>query len=273
MRIVTLTTDFGCADYASGLLVGVIWSIAPEAEIVVLSHDIPRHDVIAGALMLERSLPYFPKDSVHVMVIDPGVGTQRRAIAARLGDQYFVGPDNGLISLSVKRQAGENQPAEVVHLDRPEYWLPDVSYIFHGRDIFSPVAAHLARGVALDSLGSPYADPVLLEVPSPALRKDSISGQVMHVDHFGNLSTNIRGDLIPNSKKSSISAGGLTIAGISKTFADGSQGDVVALIDSSGYLAICEVNGSAAQRLGLRVGAEVEVSWHTDQSTNEGKPA
>ena len=272
MSIVTLTTDFGGADYASGLLEGVIWSIAPESEIVVLSHDIPRHDVFAGARMLERSLPYFPQDTVHVMVVDPGVGTRRRAMAARLGNQFFVGPDNGLISLAAKRLAAENEPVQAVHLDRPEFWLQDVSYIFHGRDIFSPVGAHLAKGVPLGSLGSPLTDPYLIEVPSPTLSQDRMAGLVVHVDHFGNLSTNIRGEMIPNLNKIIIYAGGQSIAGLSKTFADGKPGDVVALVDSSGYLAVCVVNGSAAQRLGLREGAEVSVSWRDDHPIHVEEP-
>jgi S-adenosylmethionine hydrolase len=261
MSVVTISTDFGIADYAAGLLNGVVWNIAPSAEIVVLSHDIPRHDVMSGAHLLERSLPFFPRDTVHVYVIDPGVGTQRRAIAARLGDQFFVGPDNGLITLAAQKCAANREPVEIVHLSKPDYWLKDVSDIFHGRDIFTPVGAHLANGVSLNDLGPVISDPVWLDIPSPISQPGIITGQVMQVDHFGNLSTNILTDQILPNESIQITLGNRTIKALSRTFGDGKPGSLLALIDSSGRLSICVVNGSAANFLHLQAGAEVRVTW------------
>jgi hypothetical protein len=262
MSVITLSTDFGIADYAAGLLQGVIWQIAPDAEIVVLSHDIPRHDILSGSLLLERSMPYFPDGTVHIMVVDPGVGTQRRAIAARLGNQYFVGPDNGLLSMAAKRCLERNESIEVVDLVKPEYWLGDVSNIFHGRDIFSPVGAHLSRGVLLTDLGSVVRDPLWLELRSPIFHSGGVTGHIMHQDHFGNLSTNIRADQIPSNFPVEITAGCQTIRGVSSTFGDRLPGEFVGILDSSGHLAVCLVNGSAAKTLELAEGDVISVTWN-----------
>lgn len=261
MSVVTITTDFGIADYASGLLQGVVWGIAPGADIVVLSHDIPRHDVHSGALLLERSMPYFPPDTVHIMVVDPGVGTQRRGIAARLGSQYFVGPDNGLITRALRRCSQQQEPVYIVHLNKPEYWNKDVSNVFHGRDIFAPVGAYLSNGIPLKELGDEITNPTLFDLPSPIQHLNGITGQIITVDHFGNLSTNVRGEQTSGINKLRIMVGDRTIHNLTKTFGNGQPGDLVAVYDSSGYLAICVVNGNAAQTLGLACGDEVSVIW------------
>ncbi len=192
MSIITLLTDFGLKDGNVGVMKGVIWKIAPEAQIADLSHLIPPQDVQDGALILSRSAPYFPPGTVHVAVVDPGVGTTRRPIAARLGGQFFVLPDNGLITLLLEQAEAASEIVEFVHLDQAQYWLPAVSHVFHGRDIFAPSAAHLANGVLLTELGTPIHDPQRLKFPVPTRTDLGLLGEVIHIDHFGNLSTSIR---------------------------------------------------------------------------------
>jgi hypothetical protein len=163
MTIITLTTDFGRGDYGVAMMRGVIWKIAPQAQLVDLCHEIRPQDVHQGAGLLTCCTPAFPAGAIHVAVVDPGVGTQRRPIAARLGEHFFVGPDNGLFSeiwqLSI--QAGKS--VEIVHLQEREYWLPRLTHIFHGRDIFAPIAAHLANGVQLQTLGTALERLILLD--------------------------------------------------------------------------------------------------------------
>ncbi len=248
-----------------GVLVGVIWSIAPGARIVELSHSIARHDVLEAALMLERCTPYFPRDTIHLVVVDPGVGTARRGLAARLGAQWFVGPDNGLITQMHAGAVRSGEPVEIVNLNQPTYWNPEVSAIFHGRDIFAPIAGHLAAGVSIRNLGNSIADPVLLDIPLPSKTETGWMGQVMHVDAFGNLSTNLeRLNLQWTGAASTpgrieVRVLGVRLSGLVRAFGDGKSGELAALIDSSDKLCICVVNGDAARRLGARVGDPVEV--------------
>ena len=257
MRIITLTTDFGTGDYDTGVLHGVILGIAPDARLVDLTHAIPAHDVRTAAIILGRAFPYFPPGTIHMMVVDPGVGTRRRGIAARLDEQYFVGPDNGLLTL-VLQQA--HCAPEIVHLDRPAFWLAEVSPIFHGRDIFSPVAAHLAGGVALTELGTPIDDPVLLEIPLPQPIDRGWRGEVVQIDAFGNLATNLdKQHAAPGAQSAHVYINGAEIHGLVRTFGDGKPGEMVALFDSSGRLSVCEVNGSAARRLNAQPGDPVEL--------------
>jgi S-adenosyl-L-methionine hydrolase (adenosine-forming) len=256
MTIVTLSTDFGTGDYACGLLQGVIFSIAPDSKIVDLTHDIPRHNILVGARLLERTLPYFPAKTVHVMVVDPGVGTERRPIAVQLGSQFFVGPDNGLVSL-----VWPKYDSLVVHLNRPQYWLDDVSHIFHGRDVFSPAAAYLARGVNILDMGDQITDPVLLPAAQPVEMPSGIEGSVLHVDHFGNLSTNVKAPHLASKPISAVEIAGMRIERIVNAFGDSAAGELVALIDSAGYLSICVVNGSAANRLNAKDGDQVIIRY------------
>jgi hypothetical protein len=262
MTVITLTTDFGSGDHEAGVLKGVIWGITPDVKIADLSHDIAPHAIIEGAILLWRAAPYFPDGTIHVVVVDPGVGTSRRGIAARLGSQYFVGPDNGLVSMLLERIERNSECIEFVHLDQPRYWLPEVTTVFHGRDIFAPVAAHLALGVALKSLGTPISDPTRLEIPSPIRAPHSWLGQVIHIDHFGNLATNLYGAHIDKPGELMVNINGQKITGLVSTFGERPPGTLVALFDSSGSLAISVVNGSAAGVLHARVGDTIEVLSH-----------
>jgi S-adenosylmethionine hydrolase len=259
MTVITLTTDFGTGDHEAGVLKGVIWTIAPLVQIADLSHDITPHDILEAALLLWRAAPYFPDWTIHVAVVDPGVGTSRRGIAARLGSQYFVGPDNGLLSLLMSRVEENNEEFGIVHLDQPKYWLAEVSNVFHGRDIFAPIAAHLASGIPLSSLGSSILDPVRIEIPLPTRIPRGWLGQVIHIDHFGNLSINLNVRHLKPIKEVMIKIKGEQIAGLVSTFGERPAGTLVALLDSSGSLAISVVNGNAAQVLNAGVGDEIEV--------------
>jgi S-adenosylmethionine hydrolase len=251
-------TDFGIKDGNVGVMKGVIWGICPEAQIADVSHIIHPQDVREAALILARSAPYFPVGTVNLVVVDPGVGTSRRPIAARLGRWFYVGPDNGTITLLLDRAQTEDWTCEFGVLDRPDYWLKDISHVFHGRDIFAPVAAHLANGVPLEKLATPISDPVRLDFPRPRKGKDGWHGEVIHVDHFGNIASNIRAeDLVDALKQKAqivVRIGGTLVFGLVNTFGERPAGDLVALIGSTGNLIVSVVNGDAGARLAVRVG-------------------
>jgi S-adenosylmethionine hydrolase len=259
MKIITLTTDFGLRDGYAGVLKGVIWSIAPDVQIADITHQVSPQNVMEGALTLARVASFFPAGTVHVAVVDPGVGTDRRPIAARLGDQFFVGPDNGLFTVLVLRAERNGDPLEVVHLNQPEYWLPEVSNVFHGRDIFAPSAAHLANGVPIGKMGELIDDAIRLELSMPTRLKNGWRGQVTSIDHFGNISTNLDRTLLSEMEVGSVTIGDMTIKGLVRAFGEGRPGQLVAMIDSSNALSIALVNGHAAELLHVQVGDPVEV--------------
>lgn len=263
MPVISLMTDFGIKDGNVGVMKGVIWNIAPSAQISDLSHMIQPQNVREAALIFARSAPYFPENSIHVVVVDPGVGTARRPMVARLGTQYYVGPDNGTITLLLERAEREGWETRFVHLDNPDYWLPTVSYVFHGRDIFSPVAAHLAIGVPLKSLGNEFSDPVRLELPQPQPTAAGWMGEIIHIDHFGNVASNIRvevlGERLKDLEKVKVRVGGVEIHGMVNTFGERAVGELIALLGSTGNLIASVVNGSAAARLNVKVGDPFEI--------------
>jgi len=265
MTVITLMTDFGIKDGNVGVMKGVIWEICPAAQISDLSHMVQAQNIREAGYILARSVPYFPKGSIHVVVVDPGVGTERRPMAAHIGDWFYVGPDNGTITGSLERAEQEGWQTEFVGLNRSQYWLQNISYVFHGRDIFSPVAAHLANGVPLSELGSYFNDPVRLELPKPEKTDNSWHGQVIHIDHFGNISTNIRienlGDAMKTKENINVRLNEIEIKGMVNTFGERPVGELIALIGSTGNLGIAVVNGNAQQRLGTKVGDKVEVFY------------
>ena len=260
MKFVTLTTDFGLKDGNVGVMKGVIWQIAPHAQIADLSHNISPQNVAEAALILLRSTPYFPRDSVHVVVVDPGVGTDRRPIAARLGSQLYVAPDNGVLTLLIERAEQEQETIEFVHLDKPQFWLKEISHVFHGRDIFAPAGGHLAAGKALVEMGTPINDPVRLKLPKPQRTENGLRGEVIHIDHFGNISSNIRIENLGEVKEAIIRLCGTEIHGMVQTFGERPVGELVALYGSTGNLIVSVVNGSAAQRLEAGIVDEIEVT-------------
>ncbi len=260
MTVITLLTDFGVSDGYPGVMKGVIWKIAPDVQIVDLSHEISPQDILEAAILLWRSTPYFPDGTVYIAVVDPGVGTSRRGVAAQIGASYFVGPDNGLFTLVAETAEANHQPVHFFHLNQPGFWLPEVSNVFHGRDIFAPVGAYLAKGIPLAALGTAIDDPVRLESPKPTPVPTGWQGQVVHIDHFGNLSTNLNISHIINLENLVLRINQKEIVGLVSTFGERPAGTLIAFIDSSGSLAISVVNGSAAEVLDAQRGDKVEVS-------------
>ena len=263
MKLITLLTDFGLQDGYPGIMKGVIWGISPDVQIADLTHSIHPQNILEGALALGRAAPFFPPGTIHLAVVDPGVGTRRRPIAAQIGVSFFVGPDNGLCTALLDQAADGVQPRghpwQVVHLDQPRFWLPEVSNVFHGRDIFAPVAAHLANGVPLTELGTPISDPQRLELLRPRRAGRGWVGQVIIVDNFGNLSTNLERKHLEGLGEVLVRAGGREVHGIVNTFGERQPGELVALIGEVGDLTVSIVNGSAARQLHCGVGDLVEV--------------
>lgn len=238
-RIVTITTDFGLEDHYVGAMKGAILSINPDARIIDISHEIPPHDIFKGAFTLRNFYRYFPKGTIHVAVVDPGVGSQRKPIAVEADGAIFVGPDNGVFSFIYRG----SKSVKVFEITNSKYMLSDVSFTFHGRDIFAPAAAHLSLGVSVEDLGKRVRKPVELPIKEPEVRKNEIIGEFIYLDSFGNLVTNIPSDLLKH--ESTIFIGKRVIKGISKSYADVSIGKLVAVLGSSGFLEISVNQGRA----------------------------
>ncbi|HEX7555849.1 MAG TPA: SAM-dependent chlorinase/fluorinase, partial [Leptolinea sp.] len=210
-------------------------------------------------MLLGRCTPYFPENSIHLAVVDPGVGTQRRGLAARLGDQFFVGPDNGLCTLIVQQAVNKNLPVSFFSIDNPDYWLPVVTQIFHGRDVFAPVAAHLAAGLPLEKVGSPIENPILLTIPVPLQIKHGWRGTILHVDHFGNLTSNLTIDHLQPGKTIEITIQAARIEKITSTYGSAYPGELIALLDDSNSLEIAVSQGSAANMLHAGIGTKFDL--------------
>ena len=257
--IITLLTDFGLGDAYVGSMKGVILSLNPDARLVDLSHEVPPQDILSGALVLQSAWRYFPPGAIHLAVVDPGVGSQRRALAAACREQFFVGPDNGLFSLVF----AEQPPHTVVSLKNPHYFSPEVSGTFHGRDIFAPVAAHLSLGVPLTAFGPALLDPVGLDFPASEFGEKEVQGQIISIDHFGNLISNIPFMALHawlRGHSASLRVDGRVIPHLATTYSEVSPGDLLALGGSHGYLEIACCQGSAALVLNAAVGARLVLS-------------
>lgn len=261
MSVIALLTDFGTRDYYVAAMKGVILQINPKVTLVDISHEISAQDLYHGAFVLRQTLPYFPPETIFVAVVDPGVGSRRRILAARYSNRVVLAPDNGLVTL-LHRDA-ELQEVRVVE-DR-RFFATTLSTTFHGRDIFAPVAAHISRGVGLDQLGPPTDHIEILPIPKPVHHPDgSIEGQVVLVDHFGNLVTNISeldisAARAPHRGPYSVYLGQQLIGPVRVIYADVPPGQPVALIDSSQLLEISVNKGNAAQQLGAGVGMGVRL--------------
>ena len=257
--VIALLTDFGTRDHYAGTMKGVALGICPDAVFIDITHDIPPHDVLAGALELAAAYPYFPAGAIFLVVVDPGVGSTRRSIAAEAGDYRFIAPDNGVLTLVFQ----ETPPQRVVELTERRYARPTVSRTFEGRDRFAPAAAWLATGIDLSELGRALPSWHTLAVPKPALRGDQMVGEVLRVDRFGNLVTNVdRGTFEQFAGRGGVTivAGTQTVGLVVATYADAGPGAVCALFGSSGYLEVAVNGGSAAERLRLARGARVTIS-------------
>ena len=257
-RIITLMTDFGTSDHYVGVMKGVILSINPQAQIVDITHTIPPQDIHGAAFLIESAYRYFPTGTIHLIVVDPGVGSERRAIICQTQTAYFVCPDNGTITHLLHSE----EPIHIVTVENSAYFLPQVSNTFHGRDIFAPVAAHLSRGVSIDKLGNPVTNPVQLPIPKPAVSNEAIVGHIIWIDSFGNLITNISHEILESLAGQNsvvIHAGIAKINHLNHSYAESAVGEPLAIIGSSNRLEISINQGDAAQVLGLKRGDAITV--------------
>jgi len=258
--VITLLTDFGLEDTYVGVMKGVILGICPQAVIVDLCHQVTPQDVFEAAYLLCSSHEYFPPGTIHVAVVDPGVGSSRRIICAEAGGHRFLAPDNGLLSLTLK----EVKLDTMVEVSNKDLFLDSVSSTFHGRDIFAPVAAHLAMGADVAKLGKPAVRIRKVDFPKPVRSAGGrLKGRIIHVDRFGNLVTNLTHlvlhGVLARPGKLTIRVGRTGIEGISKSYADADEGGPLALFGSTGHLEISVNQGSAAEKLKVQKGATIEV--------------
>ncbi len=257
--IITLTTDYGTSDHLVGVLKGVILRILPTATVVDINHHVVPFDVLDGALTIGSAYPYFPARTVHVVVVDPGVGTKRRPILVTAEQQYFVAPDNGVLSTVYDRDPG----AIVRHITAEHYFLNPVSSTFHGRDVFAPVAAWLAKTGQTEAFGEEITDFMRFALPRPKTAGSTIKGVVLRVDSFGNLMTNLKADDVPpaaiGSRRITLHIGGKRVEQFALHFAEGAPGIPAALVGSSGFLEVVVNRGNAARMLGANRGAEVTI--------------
>jgi S-adenosylmethionine hydrolase len=270
--IITLTTDFGSNDHFVGAMKGVILDIVPDAQIVDICHSVQAFDVLDGALTISQAYSYFPTRTVHVVVVDPGVGTARRPIVASCDKYHFVAPDNGVLSLVYAREPRMH----VRHITSEHYFLQPVSNTFHARDIFSPVAAYLAKEVDSLKFGDEVEDYVKFTAPKPkAVDENRLRGVVLKVDRFGNLITNITAQdapmlFAPGAKGFKIVVGSREITEIHSAYAEGAPGEVIGILGSMGFLEIAANRGAAAQLTGVGKGNEIIIILGEGAAAGQG---
>jgi S-adenosylmethionine hydrolase len=261
-RIITFTTDFGVVEHYVGAMKGVICSINPLAQIVDVTNSVQSFDILDGAVAISQAYSYFPADTIHLVVVDPGVGGSRRPIVARAGQHIFVGPDNGVFSLVYERE----EAISVRHITSEHYFHQPISNTFHGRDIFAPVAAYISKGVELDKFGEEISDFVRFVSPKPKpAGTNAWKGVVLKVDKFGNLITNITPKDVPQLFQSStpafkIGVGKAEVSTLRPNYAEGKQGEIFCVLGSAGFLEISSNRASAARLAGADKGAEVTLT-------------
>jgi len=254
--IITLTTDFGTADHYVGTMKGVILGIAPQARVVDISHEVRPFQIAQGAYVTAQACRFFPPKTIHVVVVDPGVGSARRPILAEIAGQYFVAPDNGVLSMVF------DGAEKVRHITAERYFLQPVSHTFHGRDVFSPVAAHLAAGIPASRFGRRIADYARLDFAHPTRTGKRLwTGLVLHIDRFGNLITNFHIDQFPDlgARSFELNIGLRRVARLVSTFAEAQPGELVAIVGSSGYIEVVANQTSAAKLLACEIGSPAEL--------------
>ncbi len=257
-RIITLTTDFGLKDPFVGIMKGVILSIHDEVNIIDISHGINSHDIFEGAIIIKEVHPFFPPDTIHVVVVDPGVGGSRRPLLVHACGQYFIGPDNGILSPII----ASDSSSKIIEITEKKYFLPEIGGTFHGRDIFAPVAAWLSRGTSLEEFGKIIKDYKTLSIPECKKKGNTISGEVIYIDKFGNLFTNIEEKHLQGldiKKIPVIQIKNYTIKGISKFYEEIKTGQIGVLINSFGFLEVFVSSGNAAKVLHAKKGDQVTV--------------
>ncbi len=259
--IVTLTTDFGLTEHFVGVMKGVILNINPDVQIVDLNHNVSSYDIFDAAFTLGQSYRFFPPDTIHLVVVDPGVGSTRRPIIVRTMEYKFVAPDNGVLSLVYERE----EAVEVRHVTADHYFLNPVSNTFHGRDIFAPIVGWLSKGVEVDKFGDPVTDFAKFTAPKPKRPSDNlIKGVVLKVDKFGNVITNISPQDVPqlfveNPPPFKIIINQHEVTRLNLSYSMGNPSEIFAIVGSSGFLEICTNRGSAAKSLNAGRGTEVGV--------------
>jgi S-adenosylmethionine hydrolase len=256
--IITLTTDFGLTDHFVGVMKGVILGIQPAAQMIDISHGVQPFEIADGAFTIAQAYRYFPKKTIHVVVVDPGVGSARRPLLAEMAGQYFIAPDNGVLSMIFAREK-----PKVRHIASDRYFLHPVSRTFHGRDVFSPVAAHLASGVTPAKFGRRIEDYLCASFYEPAQTgKRTWTGTILKADHFGNLATNFHIDKFPaiRTHAFSLRVGSRTITRLALTFSECAPGELFVMAGSSGYLEVAVSQGSAAIALGCGAGSPVKLT-------------
>ena len=255
--IITLTTDFGLSDHFVGTMKGVILNILPTAEIVDITHEVTAFEITEAAFLIAQAYPYFPSRTVHVVVVDPGVGTARRPILVEAAGQFFIGPDNGVLSMVYSHEKHKTR-----HITARKYFLASVSSTFHGRDIFAPVAAHLRKGVRPSQFGKLIKDHLRTSFEKPVRTgKRFWAGTVLKVDNFGNLITNFRADEFPEltTRPFEMRAGLLSTNRLVTSYAEGEGDELLLVLGSSGYLEVATNQGSAAKMLGCATGSPLEL--------------
>ncbi|RMG16083.1 MAG: hypothetical protein D6731_06885 [Planctomycetota bacterium] len=259
--VITLLTDFGTRDVYAGVMRGVIANLAPRARVIDLTHEVRPQAVADAAFLLEAAAPYFPWGTVHVAVVDPGVGSERRILCARTSRATYLAPDNGLLSRVLER----DPPARVVSVENRVYFLPEVSHTFHGRDIFAPVAAHLAQGLDPCRLGPEVDAIVPLELPRAREREPGvIEAHIIYADRFGNLVSDVAVGDVPAIAEAEL--GGVRIAGpLCKRYVDRDPGQLLLLEGSTGLLEVSVNQGSAQEALGAAVGDELILRLHSTE--------
>lgn len=262
--LITLTTDFGYQDPFVGIMKGVIAAINPQAQVIDLTHGVPSQNLMAGALILQHSVRYFAARTIHVVVIDPGVGGDRKPILIEHQGCYFVGPDNGVLSLALERHA----PERVIELSNADYHLEHISKTFHGRDIFAPVAAHLSLGVPAQDFGKPLDKFARLLMPQVVRGENRVEGEIVYADGFGNLFTNIRERDLTGLPKERlvVEVAGVPLAGLVTTYTDVSAGEFACLFNSWGLLEIAMNKGNILHRTGAKIGDKATVSVKASRS-------
>jgi S-adenosyl-L-methionine hydrolase (adenosine-forming) len=256
-QIVTLTTDFGLKDHYVSTMKAVILGIAPDVRLVDISHEIPPQDIMAGAWVVKNAANFFPDGTIHLVVVHPGVGTDRNPAALEIENQFFVGPDNGIFSL-----IADQKNYTACRLTNKSFWRETQTNTFHGRDIFAPVAAHLAAGVPLHKLGQPMDKLITYRWATPIADKDGIQGWIVHIDRFGNLVTNIPEDLIEEISRSGglkFYVGNTILHELVTSYGYVEDGEPAAYIGSSGMLEIAINKGNASEMLGVQKGAQVSI--------------
>ncbi len=279
-QIITLTTDFGTSDVYVGVMKGVILNINPNAKIVDITHSITPQNIREAAFTINAAYRFFPKGTIHIIVVDPGVGSDRQAIVFHTETACFVCPNNGVLSYLLQDNESENKLlTEAVVIQNPDYLLPRVCNTFHGRDIFAPVAAHLSLGITPDKIGKPTTDLVRLPIPAIDITENTLTGEVINVDSFGNLITNISENVLTSFLLSStsemeglkeldrhvevvdfeISVGNTSINRLNSTYTESKPGTLLAIISSFGLVEIAVNMGNASSYLGLKIGDKVMV--------------